>query len=225
MLNQTVYKTIQKARVKIHDEDKAYFSTDSSLLDIINEIIMEIHSYLMFIESNLAYDHLQITTSSSVGEYALGVDHSGILRDGVWRVDYENPLDQVDETDKRFYHTTGTQNIVSQPEAYYIKAGGDTMGFLGVPDGAYTFAVYYWKPVTELTETTSGSAEVLPFNGIFDGYIQRRLVVELLEIQERDNSRQALLTGAEWDRALTRVYSLGVREKRAMSDMFSVEGV
>jgi len=219
--------TITSARFKIHDENSTYFDTDSYLLTIINDIIQEVYSTLLFAESTLVYDHTTVTTTTgttgSTNEVSLSISHAGIMKDGVWRVGYETPLLAVVESDRRHFNTDGATGtaVVSKPTAYYLTQNNSTMGFLHIPDNAYTFNVFYWKETPELSATT----ESLPFDGMFDRYIAQKLVVELLEIMERDNSRAAILAQNEWDKAMTRVYSTGLKPRKSVSNMFAISGI
>lgn len=223
----TAATTITNARFKIHDEDSTYFDTDSYLLALINDIIQEVYTTLMQIESSLVYSHTTITTTTgttgSTNEVSLSITHAGFLEDGIWRVGYSTPLVAVTESDKINYNTDGATGtaVVAIPEAYYLTENNSTMGFLWIPDNAYTFNAYYWKEQPALSAMLSS----LPFDGIFDRYIEAKLVVELLEIMERDNSRRAIFAQNEWNKAIGRVYALGLRPKKVVSDMFSISGI
>lgn len=109
----------------------------------------------------------------------------------------------------------------SEPEAYYLTEDQD-VGFLWVPDDVYTIHVHYWEPLTEMSTYAS---DTLPFDGVFNQYIERMLVVECLEILEQDNSRQAILAQMSYDKAMNRVYGLGLKPYKSISNMFSVEGI
>jgi len=218
--------TITNARFKIHDEDSTYFDTDSYLLTLINSIIEEVYSTLLQINSPLVQDSTVVrTTTGTTGttnEVSLGIAHAGISK--VWRVGYgESPLFAVSESDKSNYNTDGATGtaVVAIPEAYYLTGNNSTMGFLWIPDNIYTFNVYYWKETTALSATT----ESLPFDGIFDRYIEAKLVVELLEIMERDNSRRAIFAQNEWDKAMGRVFKLRIEKRKVVSNMFSIGGI
>lgn len=219
--------TITNARFKIHDEDSTYFTSNTQLLVIINDIIQEIYSTLLFTESSLVYDHTTVTTTTgttgSTNEFSLSISHAGIMKDGVWRVGYDTPLLAVVESDRRHYNTDGATGtaVVCLPTAYYLTQNNSTMGFLHIPDDAYTFNVFYWKE----TPTLSATTDSLPFDGMFDRYIAQKLVVELLEVMERDNSRAAILAQNEWEKAMTRVYATGLKPKMSISNMFSVSGI
>ena len=224
----TAASTITKARFKIHDENSTYFDTDTLILNVINDIIEEVYTTLMQISSPLVQGHTVIRTTTgttgSTNEVSLSIAHAGFLEGGVWRVGYgESPLFAVTESDKRNYNTDGATGtaVTGIPEAYYLTEGNSTMGFLWIPNNVYTFNVYYWKEVTALTATTQS----LPFDGIFDRYIEAKLVVELLETMERDNSRRAIFAQNEWSKAIARVYKLGLKRKRMVSNMFSESGI
>jgi len=114
-----------------------------------------------------------------------------------------------------------TGSTFSEPEAYYIAENGD-VGFLWVPDDAYTVHVQYWEPITQMS---TYATDTLPWGGIFNQYIQRMLIFEMKEILEMDNSRDALMAEIELGEAMNMVYARGVRKRRQVSDMFSVGGI
>ena len=222
----TAATTITSARFKIHDEDSTYFDTDSYLLSLINDIIQEVYSTLLQVESPLVQSSTTVTTTTgttgTTNEASLSITHAGI--DKVWRVGYgECPLVAVVESDKNHYNTDGPTGtaIVALPEAYYLTGENSTMGFLHIPDNVYTFNVYYWNEVPALSATTG----TLPYDGIFDRYVEAKLVVELLEIQERDNSRRAIFAQNEWNKAMARVYKLKLQPRKVVSNMFSIPGI
>jgi len=221
----TAATTITNARFKIQDEDSTYFTADTQFLVIINDIIEDIYSTLIKIGSGLVYDHTTITTTTgttgSTNEVSLSIAHAGFLK--VWRKGYDTPLFAVTETDRSHYNVDGATGtaVTAIPEAYYLTENNSTMGFLWIPDNVYTFNAYYWKERTSLSATT----ETLPYDGIFDKFIEAKLIVELLEVMERDNSRRAILAQNEWSKAMARVYKLGLRKRKVVSNMFSISGI
>lgn len=219
---------IARARGKARDSDSEFFTSDSDLLYIINDDIQNLWSELQFVESTLVYDHITVTTSTgttaSSAEVSLSFTHAGILKDGVWRVGYGGqPLYEVIETDTRLWNTEGATGTVTTgiPVAYYLTQNGSTMGFLWIPNDAYTFNVFYWKPASDL----SSVGEALPFGGIFDEYFTQSLTMQMLEIMERDNSRVAVLAQIAKNKGMQKVYARGLRPKKITSNMFSVEGI
>ena len=109
----------------------------------------------------------------------------------------------------------------STPEAYYITEDGK-VGYLPVPDDSYTIHHLYWKPITVMSDYNSDS---LPWGGIFNQYIEKMLIVECLEVLEKNSSNQMALANMEWNKALNMVYTRGLRKEKQVSDMFSVEGI
>lgn len=206
------------AKLKIRDSNDRQF-TDTNRLSMINDILETIYQKLCFIESNLVYAEGTITLGDGTEEYTPSfAPHNGFLDDGVWLDGEDTYLTQVTEADKVRYDYGST---TSEPEAYYLTEDGK-VGFLWVPDDTYTVHVQYWNPLTVLTDYDNDD---LPWGGIWDRVIQRLLVVEMLEVLERDNSRQALLADIEENSAMNMVYKLGVRPKRQVSDMFNIGGV
>jgi hypothetical protein len=209
---------IDRARVKSGDTDKLLFS-DDELIGMVNDILEEIYATLVNIQSNLVYGIGSVTTVADTVEYTPSfTTKGGFLRDGSWVDGEDTYLTQVSEADKiKWDYDTST----NQPEAFYVTEGGD-IGYLWVPDDAYTIYHTYWVPLTAMATYASDS---LPWENIFNSYIQRKLIVEILEASENDGSRQLALSQIDWVNAMNLVYSRGIRQERASSDMFSIEGI
>jgi hypothetical protein len=209
---------IDRARVKSGDTDKLLFS-DDELIGMVNDILEEIYATLVNIQSNLVYGIDSVTTVADTCEYTPSfTTKGGFLRDGSWVDGEDTYLTQVSEADKiKWDYDTST----NQPEAFYVTEGGD-IGYLWVPDDAYTIYHTYWVPLTAMATYASDS---LPWENIFNSYIQRKLIVEILEASENDGSRQLALSQIDWVNAMNLVYSRGIRQERASSDMFSIEGI
>jgi hypothetical protein len=209
---------IDRARVKSGDTDKLLFS-DDELIGMVNDILEEIYATLVNIQSNLVYGIGSVATVADTVEYTPSfTTKGGFLRDGSWVDGEDTYLTQVSEADKiKWDYDTST----NQPEAFYVTEGGD-IGYLWVPDDAYTIYHTYWVPLTAMATYASDS---LPWENIFNSYIQRKLIVEILEASENDGSRQLALSQIDWVNAMNLVYSRGIRQERASSDMFSIEGI
>lgn len=209
---------IDRARVKSGDTDKLLFS-DDELIGMVNDILEEIYATLVNIQSNLVYGIGSVATVADTVEYTPSfTTKGGFLRDGSWVDGEDTYLTQVSEADKiKWDYDTST----NQPEAFYVTEGGD-IGYLWVPDDAYTIYHTYWVPLTAMATYASDS---LPWENIFNSYIQRKLIVEMLEASENDGSRQLALSQIDWVNAMNLVYSRGIRQERASSDMFSIEGI
>jgi hypothetical protein len=209
---------IDRARVKSGDTDKLLF-TDDELIGMVNDILEEIYATLVNIQSNLVYGIGSVATVADTVEYTPSfTTKGGFLRDGSWVDGEDTYLTQVSEADKiKWDYDTST----NQPEAFYVTEGGD-IGYLWVPDDAYTIYHTYWVPLTAMATYASDS---LPWENIFNSYIQRKLIVEILEASENDGSRQLALSQIDWVNAMNLVYSRGIRQERASSDMFSIEGI
>jgi hypothetical protein len=207
---------IDRARVKSGDTDKLLFS-DDELIGMVNDILEEIYATLVNIQSNLVYGIGSVATVADTVEYTPSfTTKGGFLRDGSWVDGEDTYLTQVSEADKiKWDYDTST----NQPEAFYVTEGGD-IGYLWVPDDAYTIYHTYWVPLTAMATYASDS---LPWENIFNSYIQRKLIVEMLEASENDGSRQLALSQIDWVNAMNLVYSRGIRQERASSDMFSIE--
>ena len=205
------------AGVKIRDTAYNQFST-TARLGMINDILESIYQTLVNMESNLVYAEGTVTTEADVGEYTPDFSFDGFLIDGSWVDGEDTYLVQVNEADKVGFDYGSTTN---QPEAFYLTEDGD-IGYLWVPDDEYTIYHQYWLPLTALTDYDTDD---LPWGGIFNRAIQRLLVVEMMEVLEWDNSRQALLAEIEMNKAMNMVYVRGVRQRKVVSNMFSVEGI
>jgi hypothetical protein len=184
----------------------------------VNSILEDINKDLQAVESNLVYAQGSITTVADTMEYTPSFTHQGFLDEGVW-VDGETTflkfLTEADKVPYDYDESTG------QPEGYYLTEDSK-VGFLWVPDAVYTVYVQYWKPLTEMTVLAT---DTLPFGGIWDRFIQERLVMDLMMIQERDVTQQAALVAGMYDQAMAAVYRRGVRHRRTNSGFFDYEGI
>ena len=233
---------IARARARVRDQSNEFFTTDSgAVMYMINGTLEEIYSTLQFCESQLVYGHTTISTTTgttgTTNEVSLSFKHAGFLKDGVYRKGHgDQPLFAVTELDKRWFSTdgqtgnrasptTGPLVVTGLPTAYYLTEPGltsaSTMGFLHFPNNVYTYNIFYWKPISQVTAVT----DRLPYAGIFDEYIVHKLVVEMLEAMERDNSRASMLAQLALNKAMQRVYARGMRKRQAMSNMFAIGGV
>lgn len=213
----TLATAISRARVKIRDTDKLIF-TDAQMLGMINEILQTIHDALVLTESNLVYAEGTIITVDGTGEYTPSFNFDAIMDDGVWLSGEDWFMPQLSEADKiKYDYETAT----SEPEAYYITEDGK-IGFLQVPDDAYTIHVQYFTPLTELTDVDNDD---LPWAGLWNSVIERMLIFEALEIQERDVTRHAIMVNDLWNQAMGKTLKRGCRPRKNNSDMFSVEGI
>ena len=206
-----------RAGVKVRDTSYKQFTKDVRL-GLLNGILETIYQKLVYVESNLVYGEDTVTTSADTAEYTPSFSFDGFLLDGSWVDGEDTYLSQVSEGDKIKWDYDSTTN---QPEAFYLTEDGK-IGYLWVPDDTYTIHHQYWKPLTVLTDY---DANTLPWGGIFNRVIERLLVIEMLEILELDNSRQAALAEIEMHRAMGLVYIRGIRRRKVISDMFSVEGI
>ena len=134
-----------RARVKVRDPNKLQI-TDTQLLGIANDILDDIYKTLVHVSSNLVYTEGSITTEADTLEYTPEFSHNGFLKDGVWLDGEDWFLTEVTEAHKVKYDYGST---TGEPEVYYINEDGD-VGFLWVPDDAYTVRVLYWEPLTPL---------------------------------------------------------------------------
>jgi len=205
------------AALKARDSGNVQFS-EANRLAMINDILETIYQTLINVNSNLVYAIGTVTTSADTPEYTPTFSHDGFLRDGSWVDGEDTYLSQVEEVDKIKWDYDSSTN---QPEAFYITEDSK-VGYLWVPDDAYTINHTYWKPLTALT---TYATDALPWGGIWNRTIQRLLIVEMMEILEVDSSKQAVLADIEWDKAMIMVYARGVRKERVVSNMFSVEGI
>lgn len=213
----TVATIANRERVKIIDTKVDY--GDPDVLGMLNGILETIYQTLVNVNSNLVYDIGNVLTEADTVEYTPGFSFDGFLREGSWVDGEDIYLSQVPEADKIKWDYAST---TSQPEAFYITEGGD-IGYLWVPDDAYTIYHTYWKPLTALTDYDNDD---FPWNGIWNRYIGTMLLRELMELMEKEPSALHLyLSRIEWDKAMVMVYTRGIRRERQVSDMFSVEGI
>jgi len=217
----TVATICDRARNKIADPKIRFL--DKNVLGIVNDILETIYQTLVNVNSNLVYAIGTITTIADTAEYTPSFSFDGFLRNGSW-VDGEDVyITQVSEIDKIKWDYSSTTN---QPEAFYVTEDGK-VGYLWVPDDAYTIYHTYWKPFTALTDY---SADDLPWGGIWNRAIGQLVEIELLETAnnpqwQKKILRKLSLAKAERDRVISMVYRRGVRRERQVSDMFSIEGI
>ena len=205
------------AALKIRDTSNIQFF-EADKLALINDILETIYQTLINVNSNLVYAVGTIPTVADTAEYVPGFSHNGFMREGNWVDGEDTYIYQVPEADKIKWDYSST---TSQPEAFYVAEDGK-VGYLWVPDAVYTIYHTYWKPLTALT---TYATDALPWDGIFNRFIQRMLIVEMMEILEVDSSRQALLADIEMDKAMNLVYARGVRREKVVSNMFSIGGI
>lgn len=213
----TLSDQAERAGLKIRDTNRLQFSK-TERLGLFNDILEQIYQKLVFVESNLVYAESTITTVADTIEYTPSFSHNGFMHKGVWINGEDTYLGQVEEADKIKYDYGTTTN---KPEVYYLAEDGK-VGFLWVPDDAYTVHIQYWEPITELTDYDNDD---LPWGGIFNRYIQRMLVWEMKEILEMDSSRDAAMSQMELNQAMNIVYLQGIRHHRQASDFFSIGNI
>ena len=215
----TLKTCIDKARVKVGDTSKVLFDDDNELVAMVNDILEEIYSVLVNVSSNLVYAIGTVTTEDGTAEYTpTFTTKGGFLRDGSWVDGEDTYIYQVAEADKIKWDYDSTEN---QPEAFYLTESKD-IGYLWVPDDEYTIYHTYWVPYTDMDTYATDN---LPWENIWNSYIQRKLIVEMLEASENDGSRQMAFAQVEWNNAMNLVYTRGIRQEKAVSDMFEIEGI
>lgn len=212
-------KTIgDRAKLKILDIKVNYDDTD--VLGMINDILETIYQALVNVSSNFVYAIGTVTTVDGTEEYTPTFSFDGFLREGSWVDGEDTYLSQVPEADKIKWDYGSTTN---QPEAFYVTEGGD-VGYLWVPDDAYTIYHTYWVPLTALTDY---EGDALPWGGIWNRAIGTMLILELLEVAKEDPQSYKVLryqqkAAMEWDKAMSMVYVRGIRREKQVSNMFSI---
>ena len=156
------------AGLKVRDTRYKQF-TKVNRLALINDILETLYQTLVNVESNLVYAEGTQVTEADVAEYTPDFSFDGFLIDGSWVDGEDIYLSQVPEGDKINWDYGTTTN---QPEAFYVTEGGK-IGYLWVPDDAYTIHHQYWLPLTALDDYDTDD---LPWGGIFNRAIQRLLV-------------------------------------------------
>lgn len=214
----TLQTVITRALVRARGQEQhVYAHGDTQLLGLVNSILEDINKDLQQVESSLVYSHGTITTAAGTGEYTPSFTHQGFMDNGVWITDETIFLKLLSESDKVAYdYATAT----GQPEGYFFTEDGK-VGFLWVPDAIYTVNVLYWKPLAEMTAV---STDTLPWGGIWNRFIQERLTMDLMMIQERDIVQQSVLVQGQYDAAMAATYRMGVRSIRTRGIFFDLEG-
>ena len=224
----TLSTLISTARVRARDKDEQVY-TDADLLLFVNDILSDIRNLLVQIESDFVYAEDTITIEADTMEYTPSFDHEGFMKNGVWINTNSTFLKQVNEGDKTQYnYTTST----SEPTAFYITEDHD-VGFLPVPDDDYTVHCLLWKPLTELDAATyitdddlnaAGNAADLPWKGMWNSVVQRLLVGDMLDTQDRDSTVQFIMATEIGKNAMNATLRYGHRRRRQSSNMFSRGG-
>lgn len=215
----TLATTIIRARIKGRDVDNNLY-TNAELVELVNGILHEIRDELQGIESNLVYAEDTQVTAANIMEYTPSFAFESIMPEGIWLDGEELFLTQVNEADKVAYDygTTASNNV---PQVFYLTEDGK-IGFLPVPNDAYTIHIQYWEPLAELAVYADDD---LPWFGIWNQFIEERLVSEMLAIQERDSTWRALTAYGSYGRCMGKTYARGIRRRRWKSDFFSVDGI
>jgi hypothetical protein len=140
------------------------------------------------------------------------------MDDGVYLDDDELPLKMITEQERQWYDP---DNSTDKPEAFYLTED-QKIGFLAISNDSYTAKVWYWTPVTEMTDVAT---DTLPYYGIWNNFIQELLVLHLKHGQDRDISIDSLVGSDYYDRAMRLTLMRGVKERRINSGFFNLEGV
>ena len=209
-----------KVRRKLGSSESKHFNQD--ILGFLNEdILTQIYQSLVNVGSNFVYGIGDVTTEADTAEYTPSFSFDGFLREGSWVDGEDIYISQVHETDKIKWDYGSTTN---QPEAFYVTEDSK-IGYLWIPDGAYTIHHTYWKPLVALTDYENDD---LPWGGIWNKTIQNLLLVEMLEYG-KENSDKILyhtqMARLEWEKAMSMVYQRGIRRERQVSNMFTAEGI
>ena len=213
----TLADIIARTRYRIRDPHSHISVLDNSaMISLANGVLGEVRDILQNLESNLVYGHDTIITVASTPEYTPSFSHEGFMDEGVWINGEDWFLTPAAEADKVGYDVDSSTR---QPERYYFTEAGD-VGFLWVPDDAYTVNVQYWNPLTELTATT----DTIPWRGVWDSCIERMLTLACLEVLKRDISVAGQHVSIAMSQALSKTFNLGCRERRRRSNFFA-EGV
>lgn len=214
----TLQTVVTRALVRSRSHNQhVWAEQDDQLLGLVNGILEDINKDLRQVESSMAYSHGTITTESGTMEYTPLFTHVGFCDDGVWINDDTSFLKLLNEADKVAYDYL---NTTMQPEGYFFTEDSK-VGFLWVPDDVYTVNVLYWKPLTEMTTIAT---DTLPFMGIWNRFIQERLTMDLMMIEERDITQQAAIVANAYDAAMSETYRYGVRNRRISTSFFDLEG-
>ncbi|KKK50754.1 hypothetical protein LCGC14_3121860 [marine sediment metagenome] len=213
----TLATIITRARIKGRDVDKNLYTNDE-LIHLVNGVLHEVYDELKGVESNMVYAEDTQATVDGTMEYTPSFNFEGIMPDGVWLDGQESYLSQGSEADKVKYDY---ENQTGAPEGYYLTEDGK-IGFLPVPNAILTVHIQFWKPLTELTDYDDDD---LPWFGLWNQFIEDRLVSEMLAIQERDITWRAAILNGSYNRCMGKTFSRGVRPRKFVSDFFSVDGI
>jgi len=213
----TLTTIITRARIKGRDVDKNLYTNDD-LVHLLNGALQEVYAELKGVESNMVYAEDTQTTEDGTMEYTPSFSFEGIMPEGAWLDGQTAYLTQGSEADKIEYDYG---NQTGAPRVFYLTEDGK-IGFLPVPDDIYTVHIQFWKPLTELTDYDDDD---LPWFGLWNQFIEDRLVSEMLAIQERDITWRAAILNGSYNRCMGKTFSRGCRPRKFVSDFFSVDGI
>ena len=153
-------------RYQLRDANSKQYA-DAELLAYINDWNAEVYKALVYDQSELVRTGTgTITTVAGTETYVLSDNTMGDFwaAHRVWVAGFD-PLDQEDESARYDYEQTDGTFTRGQPESFYIEAG--SMGFVPVPDAAYTVRLKYFPEFAPIAST----AGAMPYRNLFNQQI------------------------------------------------------
>ena len=193
-------------RIRTRDPYKAQLTNDQ-LAVLINDVLVSINDALRALECVLVFDeNLEVDLIADQAFATPSFEHRGIVLGSAQIAGVPLMLDAQPKIESE----TG------QPISYYTKSG--VVHVYPTPDIAYTLKASFWSLPPTVLAAEYDTAD-LPYDGIWDISITRAVVVDALEIRERDISKVAALADTAWDESIGKSIEQGVIQ-RSMKGMF-----
>jgi hypothetical protein len=203
----TLLTTLSSVRLRIKDKYKNEFS-DEEMLEIVVEVMEQVHEALRTMQSNLVIDTTTFSTVSGVSDYTTGL--YDILDGSIW-VHSAAPLElimaPVEEADP------------AVPIGYMVLPSGD-IRLVPTPDDVYTITLTSCTPFVAPTLATMNDYD-FPWEGLWNRAILRIIVVECLTILERAIGVPAAQAAHAWDEAVMATYNRGIVRRTRKGRMFA----
>lgn len=205
----TLSTTLNSVRLRIKDKYKNEFS-DADLIDLVIEVMEQVHETLRHKESNLVLSTSTFDTIAGVPDYTLVGIHD-VISGSIW-VDSEEPLKLL------MMPTEAVEN--STPVYYTILTNGD-IRLTPTPDAVYTVSLTSCAQYTIPTVATIDTYD-FPWEGIWDRAIMRSVVLECLSVLERAIGVAAAQAGHAWDEAMMATYARGIIRRTMRGRLYDI---
>lgn len=214
----TLQTAVTRALVNLRSENQYIHAfKDAQILGHANRIVYAIHQKLINTQSVMVVDTDDITLEDNTETYTPSFDWLSLCDEAIFIDDNTFPLRERSVLDRRFYDT---DTVTAEPEAFYIDKDGD-IGFLDIPNDAYTAHVFFF---TKPTAMTAVATDTIPYAGIWDLVFQDMLELSLEKSQDRDVTITAIELSDHFNEAMAITRKRGLIHRRINSGFFDLEG-